>query len=115
MTRQYAKPFRLVDIGTYTRDRDRARDIFERVAARFGFTFADLRSHNIARAVVEARRIACYLVRRITGLGFVTIGPLLERSGATISHACRVVARKLRKWPGGSTALAIAQAEGALT
>jgi chromosomal replication initiator protein len=97
-----------------TNPRDRAVEIFGRVAAYFGYTFDELRGLGKARALNDARRIAYYLARKITGLAFDALGPLLGRDGSSISHACRMVARKLERWPGGSTALAIAQAEGAL-
>ncbi len=108
------QPYPLVDISAYTLKRDRVVHIFTRVAALFGYTLAELRAYGQRPKLVEARRIACYLARKITGLGFETIGALLERHGSSVSHACREVARKLERWPGGSTALAIAQAEGAL-
>jgi chromosomal replication initiation ATPase DnaA len=95
------------------RARSRAADIIARVAAVFGFTVDQLRSRASARALVDARRVACYLARKITGLCFEQLGELLARTHAAVSHVCRSVSRKLARWPTGSTALALAQAEEA--
>ena len=90
---------------------ERAEVILERVAEFYGFRVLAMRSASQAPRLSEARHIACYLVRKLTGLTYHEIGPLFERTGSAISHACRDISRKLARWPGGSTALAIAQAE----
>jgi hypothetical protein len=92
---------------------EQATAILERVAAFYGFTVTQLRAQDLSVRLIEARHIACYLIRKSTGLPYHEIGPLFERTGSAISHACREVSRKLARWPGGSTALAIAQAESA--
>jgi chromosomal replication initiation ATPase DnaA len=92
---------------------EQATVILERLAEFFGYSVVAMQSPNMTVRLRDARHIACYLIRKSTGLPYHEIGPLFERTGSAISHACREVSRKLARWPGGSTAIAIAQAEAA--
>jgi chromosomal replication initiation ATPase DnaA len=87
--------------------------IIEAVAQLYGVGLAEMLEHTRVVAIAEARAIACYLVRARTGLSYPVIGELLGRHHTTVMHACRAVSGKLSRWPGGSTALAISQAEQA--
>jgi len=85
---------------------ERAQVILERVAEFYGYALVLMREPNQSRQLSEARHIACYLIRKLTGLTYREIGPLFDRTHQAISHACREVSRKLARWPGGSTAIA---------
>ncbi len=88
--------------------------ICEAVARFYGFAFADLLEQDRRARAHAARSIICYLIRARLDMDYSEIGRLLGRHRTTILTMCRGVSRKLARWPGGSTALAVAQAEGAL-
>lgn len=94
--------------------RTKAERIIVQVARSYGLKRADLLARTDADPISEARRIACYLARKATGLSYREIGLLLDgRHHGTVLAAVRWVEQALARWPGGSTAGAVAQAEEA--
>jgi chromosomal replication initiator protein len=112
------EPFPLLDISAWVRPppprRLSARRICNAVARLFGLTFKALRSRCRDVKHCEARHLACYLVRKLTGMSYPQIGRALRRDHSTVMFACRSVSAKMASDPGGRTAIAVAQAEGAL-
>ena len=66
-----------------------ARQIVERVTQKAGV--ADIREHTRVRAVVEARQVACYILRRDTDFGLCRIGALLGIDHSSVVHSIQVV------------------------
>lgn len=67
------------------------------VAEVFGFRVVDLRAKRWTKSLAEARRVAIYLIREITGTSFAEIGGFFGgRDAATTLRAHREVGGKLR-------------------
>lgn len=94
---------------------ERDREFCDAIAALYDLTFDDMLAHRRRAKVAEARQIACYLLHKVLGKNYAHIGRLLNRRSDTIKHSCDIVRGKLARWPGGKTALAVAQAEQAIT
>jgi len=70
------------------------RQTIAAVGKQFGLTAAELKGQSRQQAVVEARGIAMYLVRHLTGASYGEIGKQFgSRDHTTVLHACRKVAR----------------------
>jgi chromosomal replication initiator protein len=80
---------------TYVADRGTTGQVsLQAVAAKtaryFGLTLADLKSGTRRRNLVEARAVAMYLSRRLTGLSLERIGAFFgDRDHTTVLHNCR--------------------------
>ncbi len=66
------------------------RTVAAKTARYFSLTLADLKSTSRHRHVVEARAVAMYLARRLTGLSLEQIGAYFgDRDHTTVLHNCR--------------------------
>src|SRR5205814_8592432 len=66
------------------------RTVAAKAARYFGLTLADLKSSSRQRNVVEARGVALFRSRRLTGLSFERIGAYFGgRDHTTALHNCR--------------------------
>jgi chromosomal replication initiator protein len=66
------------------------RTVAAKTARYFSLTLADLKSSSRHRSVVEARAVAMYLARRLTGLSLERIGAYFgDRDHTTVLHNCR--------------------------
>ncbi len=66
------------------------RTVAAKTARYFSLTLADLKSSSRHRHVVEARAVAMYLARRLTGLSLERIGAYFgDRDHTTVLHNCR--------------------------
>ncbi len=75
------------------------------VCAVYGLTPAELRSPSRAAKVVQARQVAMYLARELTGLSLAAIARSFDRDHTTVLHAVRAVTGRLE--PGSDTSTAI--------
>ena len=56
----------------------------------FGVSLEDLRGHSRSRVLVNARQVAMYLSRELTGATLPTIGRAFgNRNHTTVMHACK--------------------------
>lgn len=66
------------------------RDVTALVARRTGLTAGELKSKSREQAVADARGLAMYLVRRVSGASYAEIGRHFGgRDHTTVLHACR--------------------------
>jgi chromosomal replication initiator protein len=57
-------------------------------------TLGELRGKSRRQAIAEARSLAMFLTRRLTGVSYAEIGRYFgNRDHTTVLHACRKVAR----------------------
>jgi len=60
------------------------------VARHFDLSVTDLKSPSRRQAIVEARSLAMYIARRLTGASYAEIGRHFgDRDHTTVLHACR--------------------------
>lgn len=68
------------------------RQVAATVARQFELTLTDLKSQSRRQALVEARSLAMYIARQITGASYAEIGRYFgDRDHTTVLHACRKV------------------------
>ena len=77
-------------------------DIINEVSRFFGFDEAIIRGPSRSRSVVNARNIAMYLIRNITGLSTIEIGKIFDRDHSTAMHSLDQVTEKLQSDPSYS-------------
>lgn len=70
--------------------------IIGEVSRFFGYDASVLRGPGRSRSVVNARNIAMYLIRNITGLSTIEIGKLFERDHSTAVHSLDQVDAKIK-------------------
>ena len=69
------------------------RSVMAITARHFGLTLADLRGKSRQQTVAEARALAMYLARQLTGASYAEIGRQFgSRDHTTVLHACRKLA-----------------------
>ena len=69
------------------------RTVIATTAKHFGLTLADLRGKSRQQTVAEARGVAMYLARELSGASYAEIGRQFgSRDHTTVLHACRKVA-----------------------
>jgi chromosomal replication initiator protein len=69
------------------------RRVTQAVARHFGLAVSELKGKSRLRTVVEARSLAMYLTRRLTGASYAEIGRYFTgRNHTTVLHACRKIA-----------------------
>ena len=62
------------------------------MARHFGLTVGELKGKSRQQAIAEARGLAMYLARRLTGASYAEIGRQFGgRDHTTVLHACRKV------------------------
>ncbi len=76
--------------------------IISEVARFHGFDEAILRGRGRSRQVVNARNIAMYLIRNITGLSTIEIGKIFDRDHSTAVHSLDQVEERLQTDPSYS-------------
>lgn len=76
--------------------------IITEVARFFGYDEAVIRGTSRSRNVVNARNIAMYLIRNITGLSTIEIGKIFNRDHSTAVHSLDQVNAKLQSDPSFS-------------
>ena len=76
--------------------------IITEVARFFGFDESIIRGPSRSRTVVNARNIAMYLIRNITGLSTIEIGKIFDRDHSTAVHSLDQVDAKLQSDPSFS-------------
>ena len=76
--------------------------IITEVARFFGYDEAVIRGAGRSRQVVNARNIAMYLIRNITGLSTIEIGKIFNRDHSTAVHSLDQVEAKLESDPSFS-------------
>lgn len=76
--------------------------IIGEVARYFGFDEAVIKGPGRSRSVVNARNIAMYLIRSITGLSTIEIGKIFDRDHSTAVHSLDQVDAKLKSDPAFS-------------
>lgn len=77
------------------------RLIVQRVAKRFAVRPSDLRGPGRYRNLAQARSVAMYLLRRLTGQTLQQVATYFGRSDhTTVLHACRQLERRLRSDKG---------------
>lgn len=76
--------------------------IITEVARFFGYDEAVIRGAGRSRQVVNARNIAIYLIRNITGLSTIEIGKIFNRDHSTAVHSLDQVEAKLESDPSFS-------------
>lgn len=75
-------------------------EVARAVAARFGVRLRELRGPSRRAAVAELRHLAMHLARLHTGSSFAVIGTYFgKRDPATVRHACKVAAERLKADP----------------
>ncbi len=87
------------------RPRPTIEAVQEVVAAGFGISRSDLLSTARTARLVQARQVAMYLSRELTGSSSSVIGAAFRRDHSTVLHAIRVVGE--RDQPGSEVAQAI--------
>lgn len=70
--------------------------IISEVARFFGYDEAVIRGTGRSRQIVNARNIAMYLIRNITGLSTIEIGKIFNRDHSTIVHSLDQVNAKIQ-------------------
>lgn len=73
--------------------------IIAEVARFFGYDEAVIRGTGRSRQIVNARNIAIYLIRNITGLSTIEIGKIFNRDHSTAVHSLDQVSAKLQSDP----------------
>lgn len=76
--------------------------IIAEVARFFGYDESIIRGPGRSRQVVNARNIAMYLIRNITGLSTIEIGKIFDRDHSTAVHSLDQVDAKLQSDPSFS-------------
>ncbi len=76
--------------------------IIAEVARFFGYDEAVIRGPGRSRQVVNARNIAMYLIRNITGLSTIEISKIFERDHSTAVHSLDQVTAKIQSDPSFS-------------
>ena len=76
--------------------------IIAEVARFFGYDEAVIRGAGRSRQVVNARNIAMYLIRNITGLSTIEIGKIFNRDHSTAVHSLDQVDSKIQSDPSFS-------------
>ena len=76
--------------------------IIAEVARFFGYDEAVIRGAGRSRQIVNARNIAIYLIRNITGLSTIEIGKIFNRDHSTAVHSLDQVNAKLQSDPAFS-------------
>ena len=79
--------------------------IIAEVARFFGYEEAVLKGPSRNRGIVNARNIAMYLIRNITGLSTIEIGKIFGRDHTTAMHSLDQVTEKLQADPNYSQAI----------
>ncbi len=69
--------------------------IISEVSRYFGFDESVIRGPSRSRQIVNARNIAMYLIRNITGLSTIEIGKIFGRDHTTALHSLDQVTDKL--------------------
>ena len=76
--------------------------IINEVSRYFGFDESSIRGPSRSRNIVNARNIAMYLIRNITGLSTIEIGKIFDRDHSTALHSLDQVKEKLESDPAYS-------------
>jgi chromosomal replication initiator protein len=76
--------------------------IIAEVARFYGYNEADIRGPSRTRKHVNARNIAMYLIRNITGLSTIEIGKIFGRDHSTAVHSLDQVDARLKTDPSYS-------------
>ncbi len=71
--------------------------IVRMIAENYGFSIEELASHAHDEELAEARRIAMYVCRELTGESYGVIGDLLERDHTTVMSGTKRVSDKYQK------------------
>ena len=63
----------------------------DRICDYYGFTIEQLKGKSRLKNIVQARQMACYILRRKMNLPLQTVGDLLNRHHATIIYSASIV------------------------
>jgi chromosomal replication initiation ATPase DnaA len=77
------------------KDEELARMITETVCLHFGTNTPAVYSPSRTRTVSNARFVALYLLRELTGLSVLQIGKMFNRDHSSVTHACQTIEKRL--------------------
>lgn len=73
--------------------------IVARVAKKYGISKEDIYGRQRTKHIATARNISIYIIRKVTGISFPTIGELFERDHSTIISANNSVENNIKNTP----------------